>query len=378
MRPLLARALEMSDQMAAFEVNQPISPWHWGPALLGYARARLQDHLGDQRYTETLVRWVRHHARGHGPRIVSSDTAAPGLITFELERLGWDEFRPLTDRVVEYLRQAPRIVGPAVNHLGTSIYSRLYPRSVWVDTLMMYGVFPARVGRARNDMDLVDRAATLPVYCAKLLQHPDGLWSHSYWTKSWCFPHGRQFPRATMWARGNGWVVAAIPMVLDEIGDHPARLQLREIWTRTCSALREVQRDDGSWSTVLNGKSRGRPETSATALIAAGWLHGIDKGYLAKEYLEPARRAVRYVESMIVDGAATARRGLIDRWLRSTAAAAPSASYQGPAVIGVSGPTIPTPLVPRLAYTRLTPDAVNASYGMASVILAAIADDLCG
>lgn len=378
MRPPLARVIELADASAAYQARRPVAQWHWGPALQGYAYARLQEHLGDQRYTPVLERYARHHARGAGPVIDQSDTAAPGLITFELERLGIEDFAPVTDRVIDYVKTAPRTVGGGVNHLGHGFYSRLYPRSVWVDTLMMFGVFPAHVGAARGDEELIAASANLPSQCAELLQHPSGLWTHSYWAPAWHSPRGRPFPRRTFWARGNGWVVASLPMILSEIGDHPRAGEILDLLWRTSQALLPLQDDDGAFRTVLTGASRGRKESAATALIAAGWLSAARRGWLPETYVAPARRALGYVTARIVDGTALPRFGPLQRWFRSTAAAAPDAGYAGPVLTGISGPTIPMPVIPRLAYTHLTPDVTNASYGMAAAILAAIADDQLG
>ena len=378
MRDSLARVVELADASVEYQLSRPVAPWHWGPALQGFAYAKLQEHLGDERYTDFLVRYCRHHATGAGPVVDQSDTAAPGLVTHELQKLGYAEFEPLTELVVDYVKTAPRVVGGAVNHLGHGFWSKIYPTSAWVDTLMMFGVFPAIAGRSRGDQELLDAAATLPRRCSDLMQHSSGLWTHSYWAPAWHSPHGRPYPSQTFWARGNGWVIASLPMILEAIGDHPKAPELREILARTSSALLPLQRDDGSWTTVLIGSPRGRPESSATALIATGWLTAIRHGWLPENYLEPARRAVGFVTDCIVDGAAVGEKNPLQHFFRRTSAAAPDTTYQGPALTRVSGPTIPMPLIPRLGYTHLTPDVVNASYGMAAAILAAISDDALG
>lgn len=375
MRPPLERIIELADAAVEYQRTRPVAQWHWGPALQGFAYARLQQHLGDQRYTDLLVRYCRTHAEGDGPVVDQSDTAAPGLISFELERLGYTEFAPLTERVIDYVKTAARSVGGAVNHLGHGFWSRLYPRSAWVDTLMMFGVFPALVGRERGDDALLEAAATLPRQCAAMMQHASGLWTHSYWAPAWHSPGGRPFPSHTFWARGNGWVIASLPMILEAIGDHPEVPGIIDLLQCTSAALLQLQETDGSWTTVLNGSPRGRSEASATALIAAGWLTSVRHGWLPEHYLAPARRALDFVIGCIVDGAAARDTNPIQRWFRTTSAAAPDGSYQGPALTRVSGPTIPLPLIPRFGYTHLTPDVVNASYGMAAAILAAIADD---
>ena len=375
---MIERVVDLADSMAAHQLARPVPAWHWGPALLGFAWAQLQDHLGDQRYGEGLQGYARHHV-AHPPAIDSSDTAAPGLVTLELQRQGLAPpgTEELTRRVVGYVRDAPRATGGVVNHLGDGPWAKLYPRSVWVDTLMMFGVFPARAGVQFGDATLIDAAAALPAEAASLLQHPCGLWTHSFWTPAWHSRRGRRFPATTFWARGNGWVVASLPMILDEIGEHPQAPGIIRVLEATSTALRARQSPQGGFTTVLNGRSRGRPETAATALVAAGWLHAVRSGWLPGHFEAPARRALAHVTASIVD-APPIMQGPIQRWARTTAAAPPDERYPGPWLRGVSGPTIPTPAVPRLAYTRFTPEVPNASYGVAAAILAAIAADKMG
>ena len=102
---------------------------------------------------------------------------------------------------------------------------------------------------------------------------------------------------------------------------------------------------DGSFTTLLGEQSY--RELSATALISAGWLHGIRQGYLDEKFLEPALRAFY------------------------TCTDALEHSDSGVYMPEISGPTIPLPLLPRLGY-KMVPLGKNWSYGIAALIFAAI------
>src|SRR5699024_3216052 len=137
------------------------------------------------------------------------------------------------------------------------------------------------------------------------------------------------FPNV-FWGRGNGWVVAALPMILDQLpDDHPEREQILGLLGRTSAALLPLQSEDGTWKTVLKDRRRwfksrgGYRELSATALVASGWLHGVRVGYLGEEYLDPAQRALA-----AVTGAVRRRGGHVE-------------------LPEISGPTIPLPFAPR-------------------------------
>ena len=342
----LDRTVAVTDALTRRLLDRPVLPWIWGPGLLGYALARLQSRLGDRRYDDYLLRFCRHHAQ---TPVRSSDTAAPALVSLELVRAGHDEFSPQIDRALDYLASAPR-VGGVLDHLGTSGYARYYPASAWVDTVMMAGVFPALVGAQRRDQALLDQAAALPGALADLLQdEASGLWSHSWWAPAWHSTHGRRFPRRLAWARGNGWVVAALPMIREAIGpDHPAAGRIANLVERTSLALTDRQRPDGSWTTLLTGHPRGYRELSATALIAAGWFDSVSQGVLPPDYTERADAALDAVLGGIHDGS------------------------HGPELREISGPTIPLPLLPRLGYLAV-PRRPNLPWGVAALVFAVLA-----
>ncbi|NLH68963.1 MAG: hypothetical protein GX454_02095 [Brooklawnia sp.] len=351
MRPALQRTVALADALVGRLLDAEPLPWTWGPGLLGYALARLQHRLADRRYDPYLLRYCRAHL---DTAMNSSDTVAPALLTAELTRQQVPEFDHLTTRALAYLRGAPALPGaPGVpNHLGSSGYARWYPDSAWVDSLMMIGILPALVGAQRHDRGLIDNAAALPQRLARLLRDDTtGLWAHSWWAPAWHSPGGRRFPATVYWARGNGWVAAALPMLLEAIGlDHPEADGIVQLNEQTALALASRQRPEGGWTTVLTGRPRGHQEVSATALIATGWLTSIRLGVLPPDYLERAQAALGRAMESIVDGAC------------------------GPRLVGVSGPTVPVPLVPRLGYLAV-PTQPDAPWGVAAVVSAALADD---
>ncbi len=341
-------AVALCDDIVGQAATKPAMPWTWGPALLGFSLALLDEHRGDSRYQDFLLRFADHHL-AHAPRIRYSDHVAPALITWQLQRAGFERFAPLTERAVDYIRTAPRAIDDAVNHLGTSPWNWIYPRSVWVDSLMMFSVFPSMYGRVEGIPELVDFAARQPrLYAQRLVDPETNLWHHSYWVRA-----RRPYPTA-LWGRGNGWAVSSLPMILDQLPkDHSERPTILELLASTSHALLPLQRGDGTWQTILTGNRRAAPsgqgyrELSATALISAGWLHAVREGYLPDDFREPAERALVAVSSAVH-------------------------RHHGRLVLPeVSGPTIPVPVLPRRGYLW-TPTGTNHPWGVAAFVLAAI------
>ena len=337
----------LADYLSA--TSDPKMKWMWGEALLGYALDELDKENGREDYTAFLRAYCDHWAKVD-PAVDQSDTAAPGLITYAMyKRCGDAEYKRLTDKVLDYIRNEPRLYLDCLNHLGCSKKGKIYPKSVWIDSVMMFSVFTSLYAKESGDSELLDFAARQPKqYASMMLDEKKNLWSHSYWVKA-----GHAFPRRDLfWGRGNGWVICGFPMILDNIGlDHPEAKGVIDLFVCTSEALLGCMREDYTFGTLLKYDSY--RELSATALISAGWLHGIRCGYLDRErFLEPAVRAFEACVNAMEE------------------------SDEGVFMTEISGPTIPLPLFPKLGY-KLVPIGKNWSYGIAALIFAAIEYKRC-
>jgi len=337
------RILDLAD--SEVRRKNPKMKWMWGEALLGYALTELDDYLGEDRYGRFTRDYCEYWA-SHPPRVDQADTSAPALVTYAVQKkTGNPACEALTSRVLDYIKNEPRLIDDAVNHLGKSPEGRLYPKSIWVDSLMMFSVFPARYGAEQGDGGLLDFAARQPrLYAGYMQDQEDKLWYHSYWVK-----REKPYPgKKLFWGRGNGWVVAALPMILDQLPEnHPERTLIITILSETSEALLPYQRQDKYWDTILSHQRKSYRESSATALIACGWMHGVHRGYLDGRFREPAIEAFRQV---------------VDSFHEKEG---------GWSMPEISGPTIPLPLLPFPGY-RLIPRKDNWSYGVAAALLGGI------
>ena len=337
-------AKKLADHIVA--TMSPEMRWTWGQGIMGAALDDLDSYLGTEKYLPFLQAFCDHYVK-HEPTVASADTAAPGLITFAVQyRTGGAEYKALTDKVLDYIRNEPRIYKDAVNHLGEATIGKFYPKSIWVDSLMMFSVFPARYAAKMGDAELLDVAAKQPaLYADCMMDKDDGLWYHSYWVK-----RGAHYPkRKYYWARGNGWVVSALPKILDDIGDHPERERIIEVLRRTIDAVVKKQHPSGGFNTLLGRHTY--LESSATALIADGIFHAVRMGYVSADYLPYAEKAYAFACSCLKEK----KNGKV-------------------LFTKVSGPTIPLPVIPYLGYACIV-KAANLPYGVASFIWAAIERD---
>lgn len=97
-----------------------------------------------------------------------------------------------------------------------------------------------------------------------------------------------------LWARGNGWVLAGIPLVLDNLpGNYSNRQYYINLFKELAEGVLKTQDEKGSWhASLLDKDSYPQPENSASAFFCYGIAWGIRNGLLdAKIYQEPMLRA---------------------------------------------------------------------------------------
>ncbi|MCL2023046.1 MAG: glycoside hydrolase family 88 protein [Oscillospiraceae bacterium] len=317
--------------------------WSWGQALFLYALACIDTQLGTEKYTAYLRRFYDHRTQ-KGYRLCSSDTSAPALGALYLaQKTGEKNYWDIVNAVKEYFANTPRVLCDMPNHLGTGFESWIYPKSVWVDSIMMYGVFTNWLAHVTDDEELRQFAKRQPAAFASYLQDEEtGLFWHSYWTK-----FKTHYPRNDLfWGRGNGWVMASIPLFWDYLPDDE-RPQIKEIFLRLAKALLPLQRKDGYFETLLSRPGKTYKESSATMLIAAGWFWGYRMGFLGEEYFAAA---VKSFDAVCDDF--QQRDGL----LSMPHISAPTSAIQG---------------IPYLVY-KFTPRGNDWHYGLAAAFFAAL------
>jgi unsaturated rhamnogalacturonyl hydrolase len=105
------------------------------------------------------------------------------------------------------------------------------------------------------------------------------------------------------WSRGNGWAFAGLSRVMAVIGPSgPGYSEYLAMFRDMAAVLRARQRSDGFWNTSLTNPSVfPGPETSGTALFAAGFAWGIRSGVLDRAtYLPVVQRAWNGMETIAV------------------------------------------------------------------------------
>ncbi len=87
------------------------------------------------------------------------------------------------------------------------------------------------------------------------------------------------------WSRGNGWVFAALPLIIDDLPDgHPSRARYLDLFTKMAKSLVRIQNPNGYWpASLMDANKVKTPETSGTGFITYGLAWGVNNGTLSDQ-----------------------------------------------------------------------------------------------
>lgn len=161
----------------------------------------------------------------------------------------------------------------------------------WIDAIQMAMPVYAQMYKITGDGAYLDHAMAMYRWSRNecgggLFNEEDGLW----WRDAdFVPPYKEKDGNQCYWSRGNGWVLAALVRVMDQMKPRgKAYKELKKDFMAMCGALAECQREDGFWNVSLASPATyGGKETSGTALFLYGISWGLRKGYLKEKAFRP-------------------------------------------------------------------------------------------
>ena len=103
------------------------------------------------------------------------------------------------------------------------------------------------------------------------------------------------------WARGDGWVLAGLAKVLNDMPETYVRQPFFvEKYVNLAKAIKELQQPEGHWTrSMMDPEQAPGYETSGTAFFCYGLLWGVNHGYLPKkEYIPTIQKAWNYLTAI--------------------------------------------------------------------------------
>ena len=100
------------------------------------------------------------------------------------------------------------------------------------------------------------------------------------------------------WARGDGWVLAGLAKVLQDMPKDCKYFEdFKTTYLRMAKTVAQIQQPEGYWTrSMLDPEHAPGPETSGTAFFTYGLLWGVNNGYLDEDtYMPVIRRSWTYL-----------------------------------------------------------------------------------
>ncbi len=158
----------------------------------------------------------------------------------------------------------------------------------WADALYMVMPVMTKMYKLTGDAKYLDKLYHNLLFTDDImLDKETGLY---YRDGKYIYPkHKTASGKKDFWARGDGWVLAGLAKVLQDMPESYARQPFFvEKYTRLARAVAKIQQPEGYWTrSMMDADQAPGPETSGTAFFCYGLLWGVNNGYLSKKEFAP-------------------------------------------------------------------------------------------
>jgi unsaturated rhamnogalacturonyl hydrolase len=186
----------------------------------------------------------------------------------------------------------PERIDAIKKNIDSVINSGRFNDWTWIDAIQMAMPIFVKLGVTFNDTKYFDYMYKMYHHCKYV--EGGGLWNpkDQLWWRDKDFVPPYQEPNGEdcYWSRGNGWVIAALALVLQELPKtDPHYGEYLDDFIKMSEALIPLQRSDGFWNVSLHDPDHyGGKEASGTALFVYGMAWGVNNGYLDAKIYRPA------------------------------------------------------------------------------------------
>lgn len=268
--------------------------WDWTNAA-GYAGLfKLSQISKNKEYEKTLVAIGNDLKWNTGPNRFYADDYCIGLTYSNLYLKYKDatmiqKFSQLADSIVAQPHTESLEWKNDINHREWA----------WCDALFMGPPALSLLSKATNDLKYMDLTDKLWWKTYDYLYDKE---EHLYYRDGSNFVKRENNGKKVFWSRGNGWVMAGLVMVLDNMPkNYPTRSKYMQLYREMAVKIASIQQPDGSWHTSLLDPARfDVVETSGTGFYTYAILWGINNGVLEKAtYVPVVLKAWKALEKSI-------------------------------------------------------------------------------
>ena len=270
--------------------------WEYTFGLILESIERVWKDTGDDQYLDYIIAYYDKMINEDGSieqyKITNFniDRVKPGRPLFNLyEQTGEEKYKIAMDELRYHLEWQPR------NKVDGFWHKNIYPWQMWLDGAYMGSPYYAQYAEVfgEGEESFSDVAHQLITMERNMRDEETGLLYHGWdesKTQQWADPETGLSPH--FWGRAMGWYMMALVDVLDHFPEnHEDRDEIIAILQRLTDALIDFQDEEtGTWYQVVNLPDRegNYLESSATSMFVYAIAKGVNKGYLADEYMTVA------------------------------------------------------------------------------------------
>jgi unsaturated rhamnogalacturonyl hydrolase len=204
----------------------------------------------------------------------ATDPAASGEMVMRMaEKTGEKELLDAHKRMLNYLlTKAPRTEDGTISHL-------INKKELWIDSMYMSPPYLCVAGEADESFRQIKGMR-------KALWNNDAkLYAHRWDATK------KQFINSKFWGVGNGWAMAGIARVIDDLPKSKSkeRETLIKYNTENIDGCLKHLRADGLFHNILDDKNS-FVETNLSQMLAYSIYRGVKSGWLPSSYLGPANK----------------------------------------------------------------------------------------
>lgn len=172
----------------------------------------------------------------------------------------------------------------------------------WSDALYMVMPVMTKMYKLTGDVQYLDKLYENLLYSDRImLDQETGLYFRD---ARYVYPNHKSVNgKKDFWARGDGWVLAGLAKVLQDLPkDYKHYKFFVDKFQRLADIVAKTQQKEGYWTrSILDPNHAPGPETSGTAFFAYGIIWGVNNGFLAKkDYKKCIDRAWQYLSETAV------------------------------------------------------------------------------
>ncbi len=169
----------------------------------------------------------------------------------------------------------------------------------WADGLYMVMPVMTKLYKITDNPQYLDKLYEYITFSDSIMFDPEE--NLYYRDAKYTYPkHKSANGKKDFWARGDGWVLAGLAKVLQDLpASYAHRPFFEERFRKMADAVVACQQPGGYWSRSMYDEAHAPgPETSGTAFFTYGLLWGLNNGYLSGEkYLDAAKKGWNYLKT---------------------------------------------------------------------------------